>query len=396
MEGFCRLFRGGLTMKRRVVMKMNPNLMFILLLIFSSILVTESTAQVNGACFGSGCHSDIGSYYYINNTRYDANSHGLLECTDCHIGSLDYNDTDHGKFLRTLNGTNITEHLKFTQYNSSNYNLCYYCHNETQLIGIPAGYSNSLWTHRPSPGYPLNINKAGTNFINELFVGYNFGNYPANIHWDHLDMHGINYDQMWDSNRDGILDSMTGCTACHDPHGNSSGIALTRNDLGIEYGTDANGEYGILNKLEYLNQSGDVYCYGCHGYDSNFKYYRPLKNMMSDCISCHAQKDVNTSLFGRHANINTTDGAGVVSNSDCLACHYRQDMNRSNVYLCESCHINSTGIVNITNASLIKSDFMHGNTACRTCHAPTGTGYHQKGSVGPLGTVESISRIVRG
>ena len=129
----------------------------IFLVMFS--LVLPGMAQVNDACFGNGCHSDEGTHYYINETRYDANSHGILECIDCHNESVNPFDADHGKFLRQLPGTNLTEPLMFTQYNSSNYQLCYYCHNETSLIGLPQGYSNNLWTHRPSPGYPLIITK---------------------------------------------------------------------------------------------------------------------------------------------------------------------------------------------------------------------------------------------
>jgi hypothetical protein len=112
-----------------------------------------------------------------------------------------------------------------------------------------------------------------------------------------------------------------------------------------------------------------------------------------DCVGCHVPNDVNASKFGRHANINTTDGTGVVSNSDCWTCHYQKDMNRSHVYLCDSCHINSSGIVNVTDPSLIKSDFIHGMTTCKDCHAPIV--YHLNGTVGPLGVVENILKKMK-
>ncbi len=110
----------------------------------------------------------------------------------------------------------------------------------------------------------------------------------------------------------------------------------------------------------------------------------------SDCISCHSPNDVNISKFARHANLNTSDGQGVVSNFDCWTCHYRKDMNRNHVYLCESCHANSSGIVNVTDPSLIMPDFWHGMTTCKSCHAPKG--YHLNATVGPLGAVESVIR----
>jgi len=110
----------------------------------------------------------------------------------------------------------------------------------------------------------------------------------------------------------------------------------------------------------------------------------------NDCISCHAPDDVNISKFARHANINTSDGPDKVTNNDCWTCHYQKDMDRSHVYLCDSCHTNSSGVVKITDLTLIKNDFMHGMTTCKGCHAPTS--YHLSGNVGPLGLVENILR----
>ena len=108
----------------------------------------------------------------------------------------------------------------------------------------------------------------------------------------------------------------------------------------------------------------------------------------TDCIACHNPADVNISLFGRHANINYTDGAGNTTNNDCWTCHYQKDMDRDHVHLCDSCHLNSSGIVHVTDPSLIKGDFMHGMTTCKVCHAPET--YHLNGSVGPLGVVENV------
>ncbi|MCX9082111.1 MAG: hypothetical protein OIN83_07925 [Candidatus Methanoperedens sp.] len=114
----------------------------------------------------------------------------------------------------------------------------------------------------------------------------------------------------------------------------------------------------------------------------------------SDCISCHSPNDVNTTRFARHANLNTSDGGpDNVTNSDCWTCHYQKDMDRNHVYLCDSCHENSSGIVYVTDPALIKTDFMHGMTSCKTCHAPNG--YHGKGTVGPLGVVENILKKIQ-
>ncbi|PWB55569.1 MAG: hypothetical protein C3F06_02215 [Candidatus Methanoperedenaceae archaeon] len=139
-----------------------------------------------------------------------------------------------------------------------------------------------------------------------------------------------------------------------------------------------------------LEKNNNSICLECHGGQDKHGHTVTSVNGIL-CIACHSQ-DVNISLFGRHADINISDGAGNVTNNDCWTCHYQKDMSRSSVYLCESCHINSTGIVNVTNTSLIKSDLMHGMTTCKNCHAPSG--YHQKGTAGPLGTVENVLRKI--
>ncbi len=141
-------------------------------------------------------------------------------------------------------------------------------------------------------------------------------------------------------------------------------------------------------------QKNSAQCLECHG-----DPHQVTSAGGTDCIACHAPnegpKDVNISKFARHADINISDGAGNVTNNDCWTCHFQRDMLRSNVYLCESCHINNSGIVPIANDSLVMSDFMHDSTECRTCHAPTVSGYHLKGTVGPLGTVERILRKIQ-
>lgn len=157
-----------------------------------------------------------------------------------------------------------------------------------------------------------------------------------------------------------------------------------------------------VDRHHLLLINGTFQCTNCHAmkYDSqNNSYYpevfrnciacHPAQNHI-DCISCHSPSDVNISLFGRHSNINTSDGIGNVTNNDCWTCHYQKDMTINNIYLCESCHINRSGIVPITDTSLIKSEFMHGMTTCKDCHAPIT--YHINGTVGPLGVIENILR----
>jgi hypothetical protein len=171
------------------------------------------------------------------------------------------------------------------------------------------------------------------------------------------------------------------------------------------YNTEAdcrNCHGNTVDRHHLLLANGTHQCEDCHvmKYDTQNKTYYPevIRNCLTchptqnhiDCIKCHSPADVNISLFGRHANMNTSDGIGNVTNNDCWTCHYQKDMNRSNVYLCESCHSNSSGIVSVTDPSLIMGEFSHGMTTCKGCHASTT--YHVNGTVGPLGLVEKILR----
>jgi hypothetical protein len=185
-----------------------------------------------------------------------------------------------------------------------------------------------------------------------------------------------------DTNGDGTLDIQ--CRMCHDSMHNI--VIKTCQNCHTTAPTDH-----PINDPAFANYTA-AQCLACHG-----DPHRVTLTGGTDCIGCHVDKDVNITKFARHANMNTTDvGPNNVTNSDCWTCHYQKDMDRGHVYLCESCHTNNTGIVKVNDSSLIKSDFMHDSTTCKTCHAPatpgdpTAPAYHLNGTVGPLGLVERI------
>jgi len=176
-----------------------------------------------------------------------------------------------------------------------------------------------------------------------------------------------------DINNDGTLDIQ--CRMCHDAMHN-----ITIKDCHNCHPA-ATVNHPVKEPIFTQYTSGQ--CLECHG-----DPHEVTSAGGTDCIACHNPADVNISLVGRHANINYTDGAGNTTNNDCWTCHYQKDMDRDHVHLCDSCHLNSSGIVHVTDPSLIKGDFMHGMTTCKVCHAPET--YHLNGSVGPLGVVENV------
>lgn len=157
---------------------------------------------------------------------------------------------------------------------------------------------------------------------------------------------------------------------------------------------DCRNCHGSSTVTLHHNLYPTIVCDTCHLMSNDIRnclICHPTQNHVN-CIACHYPGDVNISLFGRHANINTSDGNNNVSNNDCWTCHYNKNMNTSNVYLCESCHINNSGIVPIADPSLIKSDFVHGMISCKDCHAPIK--YHNNGTTGPLGVIDNILKKV--
>ncbi|MGA1874249.1 MAG: cytochrome c3 family protein [bacterium] len=275
-------------------------------------------------------HGLPGQYSYQLSGRSGA---GLL-CTDCHSLSKPHIVNDQRGKTNNQTWQANGYRLKLTmvlprrseQYHSSDFNLCFSCHEEASIIGLPPGYRD--YTNNHNPYVNLDVDEfAVTRFSNAdpagvyplrtmgrgIKIDFNvlFPNSSYNIHWNHLalpnavlpeeavispqtqqqnqDNSGIQRTQtcyssrchggtgivkarsnsFWDSDRDGVLDSRPSCTACHNPHG-SRYIFMTRNDLAIEHISDPDGEYGSIGSREYgaytasLDNYNDLYCGECH------------------------------------------------------------------------------------------------------------------------------------
>ena len=129
-------------------------------------------------------------------------------------------------------------------------------------------------------------------------------------------------------------------------------------------------------------------CRNCHtsgsGTDGQ-KLHSVSASATGGCIACHSNNATryyaNTSLFGRHANINATGGPDNVTDDDCKTCHFGSAdgtmkmklgaANYSNTYFCDDCHVsggrNPAEYANIS-SPYRKDGLSHGSTDCKWCH----------------------------
>lgn len=372
--------------------------------------------------------ANIGSYIlYGTNIGFSSGTHENLSCEYCH-GSLTYPEIPQNQYQlqgRLGNYTpSFTSHESFTDTyiiavnRQDNLSITINGDNtdSIELYSIGPVDNTSKALQGPCGGNPCDVAGSLASPINMNIPYPYIGTWIVKI--IKLQEGTVNYSisSNYPIERKPII-KIPECNSCHNPGG--AGKANTIDDI-------PNWNPGFAHADSNNDGNLDVQCRMCHDAMHNiiikdchtchstaplnhpikepiFSQYTPSQCLEchgdphkvtsaggTDCIACHSPDDVNISKFARHANINTSDGTGVVTNNDCWTCHYQKDMNRSHVYLCESCHTNNSGIVPIEDISLIKSDFMHGMTTCKACHAPSG--YHQNGTVGPLGLVESILR----
>jgi hypothetical protein len=403
---------------------------------------TLSSQTFTKVTFGPGGINGSRSVPLYNNTPIQLNggTHSNLTCKYCHkdlalpIQQGGYNQ-DNYTIKNTVN--NYTPSFTSIQQFQDNYVINVTSGEPLNLSLDWEGTSNIGFFLFPPGFIPNKTNKPyynGSNFTNKpetyrnstpsqgdwilVVYGYDFiaglkiGELQTALNYTLYSTYPISQKK---------LPQIPECNSCHNSNG--EGKAYTTDDIpdwnpGFAHvDTNNDGTLDIQCRMchDAMHEITVKDCHNCHFVASvnhpiqepDFSNYTPAQCLNchgdphkvtsvggTDCIACHSPKDVNISKFARHADINTSDGDGNVTNYDCWTCHYQKDMDRSHVYLCESCHSNSGGIVEVKDPSLIKSGFTHGMTTCKACHAPSS--YHQKGTVGPLGAVENILRKMLG
>ncbi len=348
-------------------------------------------------CHGSGMLHDASltkpassNDIYCKTCHGNKDEHKTVYCSECHT-----NNTDRSKAGREIHGIRYLQKDNTFSTGKTNAGDCTTCHQSDAV-------NSSLISAPPKINEPLHHS-------DDINNGSKWGNYwtspiGACLYCHNDTRHSVTplgrpliWNPLYVLNT--TIGSGTNCADCHYKADSNYGTMTSAyTSASLENPPEiTNGSWN--GKPDYYNHTltdyTDFQCKSCHGKAGSITVGQMMHNGSAggyDCILCHVPNDVNTMKFGLHANINTSDGNYNVTNADCWTCHYQKDMNRNHVYLCESCHINDSGVVTVTDPSLIKNGFMHGMTTCKGCHAPIT--YHSKGTVGPLGVVENILRKI--
>jgi len=207
---------------------------------------------------------------------YDVSGHGKtgvsLACTDCHATAGRHIDEKQQTYKASENNYKAAHRLAVSNtvpllsgYSSTRIALCYNCHSEYKVVGMPT-------TGRPSGLHVHSVVPSGgvwyTDFRNMSTVkGWNAGNYdtsfspgydvPTNIHWNHLDDYGSTKrtggTTLYDSDGDGTGDSYVTCETCHNPHGTRQ-PAMVHDDFSLQtYTLTGQPTYRWLGSDAYVN-----------------------------------------------------------------------------------------------------------------------------------------------
>jgi hypothetical protein len=235
----------------------------------------------------------------------------------------------------------------------NDFKLCFSCHNEVAMLGVPENYG--LLFSEPPPFLSLPAGVAQTNYRNEYQWGFAwdwYGGMPANIHWNHVGVDTMD----WNIDHDSFMnDSRRSCVTCHNPHGelgfdDQPTLARTMADLAIGHGVYNDGttdrEYRYIGSGEWMQVGGDLHCRTCHpwfgpGNDppntgTHTRYYRePLNLHDAECLMCHTEWTRSSGVLISDTETGKSTGTAIPatrvpactagtrgdSDGDCRDCH---------------------------------------------------------------------------
>jgi hypothetical protein len=171
---------------------------------------------------------------------YDVTGHGktgiTIDCSVCHNVSASHIDGTSPTYVAALGNYKAGYRLLvsntvplLSNYSSGKIRLCYACHIETRLMGMPPGGRASAYHVHTSI---IRTDQWYTNFRNtSSYAGRLAGNWdstgapdvPTNIHWNHMDDYGssrrFTNQLIYNSDKDAFGDSHVTCDTCHNVHG---------------------------------------------------------------------------------------------------------------------------------------------------------------------------------
>lgn len=330
----------------------------------------------NGLCLG--CHqSGIGGAKPIPTAH-----NSTMNCYSCH---MDPKDETYDTVTAQIHGIKyISSDGTYSIWDKSNAANCVDCHEN-----LNTSTSLTAWGYT-IPAIPK------LSHSNDPVAGQKWGNYWTS------DIEACNYCHQSEIHKDrtGLLGNVslvadgakdltgTWCANCHyqnspDYKGDQLNPVPPRID--VDEGTANDGTTWVDHSGFLSSSYTDSVCKQCHG--SVAQSATSLKDFVhavsegtgGGCISCHENYTgsigINVSSYGRHVNVNTTDGIGNLTDADCTTCHY--DTSKMfdpgwsvATYDCQDCHLNGTPVNVPSDVKL--TTFQHGSNDCKSCHVAGG------------------------
>lgn len=330
----------------------------------------------NGLCLG--CHqSGIGSAKPIPTAH-----NSTMNCYSCH---MDPKDETYDTVTAQIHGIKfISSDGTYTMWDKTNAANCVDCHeNQNTSASLTAwGYTIPAIPKLNHSNDPIAGQKWGTYWTSDIEACYYC--HQSGIHKDRTGLLG-NVTLIADGAKDL---SGTWCANCHyqsspDYKGNQLNPVPPRID--VDEGTANDGTTWVDHSGFLSSSFTDSVCKQCHGgVAQSATTLKDFVHAVSEgtgggCIACHESYTgsigINVSSYGRHVNVNTTDGTGNLTDADCTTCHY--DTSKMfdpgwsvATYSCQDCHLNGTPVNVPSDVRL--TTFQHGNNDCKSCHVAGG------------------------